>query len=432
MLEVSNEEDMIVAVAKAAQSGEAVALKQSVTLTSTLVLPEGVTLTAVGRNPLLLAFPHGDGIGLTKNNTVKNIAIQTQASSRALYLVSAVDDLGTMTLSNLRVSGIVQLMMHKPATKLAVKASHVDVVSADARAYSEQQLKYGVVVEQGAFTIHNFNADPSSLITATLDDISAGRPEAPVIGSGVYVAGFSDEGGKVEVDSMTTGEIHSTGMIPQNQPNRITGGIFILSGAHAHQIVSHGSVTTYGVNDMVLDVWGEVDSWIAEAPVRSYGTSGVGFVNFGTVHHFEAKDVLETFGAGARAFNQYDGTIDDATFADVRTHADGSVGMQFSKPVGNLHVTGNIVTEGGFGDSLVKGVIVQLPATAYSLKEGSLVKRMTVDGDIITHGDGVDAVMADSGQAQEFILGGSIRTLGQNAKKVVVENGGKLGDLQAD
>ena len=40
-------------------------------------------------------------------------------------------------------------------------------------------------------------------------------------------------------------------------------------------------MTTYGPNDMVLDNWGTVDRWISDDKVTSFGSSGIGFVNFG-------------------------------------------------------------------------------------------------------------------------------------------------------
>jgi len=55
---------------------------------------------------------------------------------------------------------------------------------------------------------------------------------------------------------------------------------------------------TYGVNDMVLDNWGVVDRWIAEAKITSHGPSGIGFVNFRIVHELKVNAPIETFGPG--------------------------------------------------------------------------------------------------------------------------------------
>lgn len=108
-------------------------------------------------------------------------------------------------------------------------------------------------------------------------------------GSGIFLSGFNDESGLVEIAELTTGDVYSNGMIPTGQPNLITGGIFIVYGAYVKSIVSNGLVETYGTNDMVLDVWGKVDKWVTKEKVVSYGPSGIGFVNFGSVGFSKLK-----------------------------------------------------------------------------------------------------------------------------------------------
>ena len=56
------------------------------------------------------------------------------------------------------------------------------------------------------------------------------------------------------------------------------------------------------------------------------------------------------------------GTLDQAIFDRITTHADGAVGVQTSKPVGRLAVRRGIETFGGTGESLVKGVVTTLSA----------------------------------------------------------------------
>lgn len=41
---------------------------------------------------------------------------------------------------------------------------------------------------------------------------------------------------------------------------RKTGAVFIVYGVYVKEIISNGAITTYGTNDMVLDVWGTVDN----------------------------------------------------------------------------------------------------------------------------------------------------------------------------
>jgi hypothetical protein len=71
------------------------------------------------------------------------------------------------------------------------------------------------------------------------------------------------------------------------------------------EVINNGPVTSYGVNDMVLDNWGVVDNWTAYAPLTSYGRSGVGFVNFGAITTLRVQGPIETHGVGARGFNVY-------------------------------------------------------------------------------------------------------------------------------
>jgi hypothetical protein len=155
---------------------------------------------------------------------------------------------------------------------------------------------------------------------------------------------------------------------------------------------NRGPVVTYGVNDMVLDDWGVVDRWTAEAKITSYGPSGIGFVNFGIVHELKVEAPIETFGLGARGFNVYTGTVNLAEFDRVITHADGAVGIQISQPIDKLVVRRGIETFGGTGDSLVKGVVVKLSAIALSIKPGGSAREIEICGGIKANGAGVSPI----------------------------------------
>lgn len=129
---------------------------------------------------------------------------------------------------------------------------------------------------------------------------------------------------------------------------------------------------------MALDVWGEIDNWEVTAPVITYGTSAIGFVNFVTFQKFVMNKKILTKGSGARGFNQYDGKIDDATFDRIITEGDGSIGMQFSMPVDKIKVK-EIITNGSEGKSLVNGVITTLKAIGLSIKDGGEINELTVE-----------------------------------------------------
>jgi len=400
-------------------------LQTSILCPYSITLPPGFSLSGADKDTSILSFSNSDGIGITANNEISNLTIQTNPNNRAIYLLSNQADLGTLTLKNLTVTGQVQILTRAGTNKANLIAENVDIVACDARRYSEQPQKYGVNVYQGAFTVYNYNSDTNSVINATLNNISLGRKGAPVIGSGLFVCGFGDEGGWVVADNITTGDIYSNGMLPYGQPDMITAGIFIVNGTKVKNITHKGTVTTYGVNDMVLDTWGQVEKWTAEKPITSYGPSGIGFVNFGTVNEFEAKDKIETFGLGARGFNQYDGTVNTATFHSLVTHGNGSIGMQISKPVGSIIIKNGIVTNGSKGQTLVKGVIMELPADGVSVKPGGEIRQLTISGGITTHGDEVHTFNVEGGIVHQMEITGVVEANGKDSIAVSVTNNGQ-------
>lgn len=400
-------------------------LQTSILCPYSITLPRGSALRSADKEKCILSFGMSDGIGLTANNEVSNLIIQTNPGNRAIYLLSNYPDLGTLTLKNLTITGQVQILTRPGTKKTKLIAIDIDVVACDSRRYSEQPQKYGVNVYQGAFTVYNYNSEEESVINATLSNIRLGRRGAPVIGSGLFVAGFGDTGGWVIAENITTGDVYSNGMIPFGQPNMITAAVFIANGTKIKNLVNTGTVTTYGVNDMVLDAWGQVEKWTAERPIRSYGPSGIGFVNFGLVEEFVAKETIETFGLGARGFNQYDGTIGKATFHSIITNGNGSIGIQVSKPVGIINVLNGVVTKGSEGQTLVKGVIMTLPADGISVKQGGEIQELNISGGITTYGDNVHGYRVEGGTVNQLNIKGEIVSNGNNSNAVEVSNNGQ-------
>jgi hypothetical protein len=400
-------------------------LQTSILCPYSIILPVGYTLTGVNKESCIISFNNSDGIGLTANNEIANLTIQANPNNRAVYTLSNYPDLGILSLKDLTVTGQIQILTRAGTNKTKLVADNIDIVACDARRYSEQPQKYGVNVYQGAFTVYNYNSNPDSVINTTLTNISLGRKGAPVIGAGLFICGFSDNGGWVIADTITTGDIYSNGMLPYGQPDMITAGVFIVYGTKVKNITHKGPVTTYGVNDMVLDTWGYVEKWVAEKPITSYGPSGIGFVNFGVVDEFETRDKIETFGLGARGFNQYDGTVSKAIFHSIITHGNGSIGMQISKPVGSIEVTNGIVTQGAEGQTLVKGVIMTLPADGLSVKPGGEIKQLNISGGITTHGNNVHSYNVEGGVVYTVNIKGDIVANGENSIAVAVSNEGQ-------
>lgn len=398
-------------------------LRTSVACPFSITLPPGFSLVGKGAS-CILSFCNGDGIGLTANNRVTGITVLATPAARAIYTQTGIADMGTITLSDLRVTGQVSIITRAGTDKLELVVDKLDVASCDCRRYSEQPQKYGVNVYQGALTVYNFSGDSNSNIYASLTNITVGRKNAPVIGSGIFVSGFGDQGGWVQLEKLTTGAVYSSGMLPYGTADIITGGVFIVYGVNAKLVEHSGEVVTYGVNDMVLDTWGTVEKWLVHAPVISYGPSGIGFVNFGKVDNFVAESELITYGLGARGFNQYDGTVKNIRFKSIETFGDGSIGIQVSKPVGAITIDEGVTTHGSVGNTLVKGVIMRLPAEAFSVKPGGSVERLVVGGDLVTNGADVTTYAIEGGRLGAIDIKGKVIARGQNSNAVLVANKG--------
>ena len=390
-------------------------IETSILSPHSITLPEGYKLTGKSTDSCIVSFNNSDGFGVTRDNTISNLTVMTKQTNRAIYTMCGIPDMGDIVLENLTITGQVSIISRQGTDKINLIANNLHITSCDSRHYSEQPQKYGVNVYQGALTVYNFNSNENSEINCTLTNISIGIKNAPVIGSGIFVCGFGDKGGKVNLETLTTGNVYSNGMLPDGTADIITAAVFIVYGVEAKTVEHHGELVTYGVNDMVLDTWGKVEKWVCNSRVVSYGPSGIGFVNFGTVKDFMAQDII-TYGLGARGFNQYDGTVENIKFKSITTHGDGSIGIQVSKPIGNMTIEENVTTYGSVGNSLVKGVVTELAANAISIKSGGKVESLTVLGDIVTYGDNVTSYALEGGEVMKFTIGGEIIANGKNSQ----------------
>jgi hypothetical protein len=366
-----------------------IAVSGHLTSAPSVQLSPGQSLRGTDKNAIITFASGADGVQLSSDNQINGLRLETDPNKRAIFNDTTVASLGRTELGNLATIGRVQILARNKVRGGHVDVDGLDIIAADARGENERPHGYGVYVLHGAFTLWNMQSDESVVISADLVGLSAGRDGAPVRGSGIFVSGAGDKGGRLNVARLETGAIYSDGGIAPGTPDQITGGVFTVYGAHVEVVKNHGPVTTYGVNDMVLDNWGVVDLWIAEEKITSHGPSGIGFVNFGTVHDLRVTAPIETFGQGARGFNVYTGTVDVADFDRVVTHADGAVGVQISQPIGRLVVRRGIETFGGTGQSLVKGVVMTLPAIGLSIKPGGSAREIEIAGGIKTNGAGV-------------------------------------------
>lgn len=383
-----------------------------------ITLPPGVSLSG-GK----LVFK-ARGVRLTSDNTVENITIETGDTEVAILTDPTQPGWGTLTLRNVRTVGQVLLEARDSIRSGRVVADGVTVVSADVRGRTDRPHGFGVDALQGGFTLWNRQADTSVELTAELRNIAAGTAAKPVRGSGVFVGGHGDwegaaDGGTVRVSILTTGEIHTDGGIEPGTPDLISGGVFVITGATVDEVINEGPVTTNGQNDMVLDTWGTVRSWVAKSPITSNGPSGIGFVNFGDTGTLDVQAPVVTHGKGARAFNVYDGSLESAKFESLETHGDGSIGVQVSKLLPKLEVVGDISTDGGEGQSLVRGVQMTLKAIGLSVKPGGKIGSITVGGAIKTKGD--DVVTVDiEGEVDDIAVASGISASGKGSDAVHV------------
>jgi hypothetical protein len=383
-----------------------------------LRLAPGQRLVAAEPGAAIHFAAGGDGLLLTQDNTVTGLRLTVEPTRRAIANDTSTNDFGTLRLTGLTVLGQVQLLARDRVRAGHVSIDQLDIVAADTRERKERPALLGVGVVQGAFTLWNMQNDPGVTITANVRGISTGRDGAPVRGSGVFVAGAGPgtDAGRVDLDELITGPVYTDGGIAEGSHDTITGGVFVIYGAHIARVVNHGPVTTYGVNDMMLDNWGEVDEWTAQAPLTSYGRSGVGVVNFGSIGTLRIAAPIETYGIGGRGFNVYrlDGftgpTVGAAEFDRIVTHADAAIGIQVGQPIGSLTVHRGIETFGGAGDSLVRGVIMTLSAHALSVQPGGRVEQLDVRGGLRGAGAGVTTVDIRGEVADARVAGGIVAT----------------------
>jgi len=339
--------------------------------------------------------PGSDGLELTSDNSVSSLMLMTAPDRCAIWNDDSVEDLGLLYLGQLKTVGRVRILARNRIRAGHVEVRDLHIIAADSRAATERPKGFGVFVIQGAFTLWNQQPDPNVRITADVAGVSAGKVNAPVLGSGIFVGGHGDDGGSLRMQRLETGDVYSEGRITPGTPDLISGGVFVLHGANVDLVKNDGPVSTFGANDMALDNWGKVDRWIAAEKVTTYGPSGIGFVNFGVTREIKLAAPIETFGQGARGFNVYAGTVERAEFDRIVTHGDGAVGIQISQPIGKMIVQNGVETFGGTGPSLVQGVMQELAAVGLSVKSGGSARAIFVHGGLKTHRAGVTPLEQD-------------------------------------
>lgn len=386
-----------------AENAEVVEIEGVIHELSSIVLPRGTHVIGAG-GAAELRFRQGQpGLMLRADHQIANLRLVTDVTQVALGLSDEEDDLGLLEIRGIQTVGRFHLQAAR-AMRADIRLNGIRVERADARMAAHRPAGFGVEVVVGALTVFNASKNVDSRWALEARGLSGGSKDHPLAGSGVFVFGGdyipidadmtqapapSAPGGRIDLSRLTTGELHSNGGIPSGIGNLISGGVFVGSGVHAHDVVNEGPVATYGPNDMVLDNWGKVDAWTAQAPITSFGPSGIGFVNFGDIDALTVTAPIETRGLGARGFNLYDGALNRGRFKSITTFGDGAIGIQLSRPFGEITVDGDVRTNGGEGESLVRGKVVHLKAHALSLKPGAKGKSLTIGGHAVAERESI-------------------------------------------
>jgi hypothetical protein len=158
--------------------------------------------------------------------------------------------LGRIELRSVTTTGRVQILVRDKVRGGHVDVDGLDIIAADARSEKERPHGYGVYLLHGAFTLWNMQPEDAVVVSADLVGLSAGRNGARVRGSGIFVSGAGDKGGRLNVRRLETGAVYSDGGIAPGTPDQITGGVFTVYGAHVDAVRNRRPVMTYGVNDI--------------------------------------------------------------------------------------------------------------------------------------------------------------------------------------
>lgn len=375
-IRVENERDLVAAVSGGAGDIE---VRGTLRDLPTIRLSRGQCLRAASPEARLQFAAGAEGIGLAGDNELTGLSIATDLERRAIYIGStnAAAVLGQIVLRDLVLEGQLQCMLAGHDRLRSLLLSRVTVTAADATGRSERPHGNGVSCLQGAVTVWNRATQDHELLLR-IDGLEIGSPGAPVRGSGLFVAGAGAAGsGRVRADLVRMGAVYCDSGLSPSETQTICGGTFILPGAKVIRLLSHGAQTTFGPNAVSIDNWGEVTEWIVDGGVTTHGPNAVAVVNAGELGRLEFRDVIETFGDGARACAIY-GPAADLRFGGIRTHGSAAAGIHIVDRVGRLEVGELLDIQGRSGIGMVKGRMERLQADGVHIERGGHVATLVV------------------------------------------------------
>ena len=144
----------------------------------TLALWPRQSLGGATRVATLRFTPGVDGVQLSADNALHGLTLQTDPGRRAVFNGLTCATMGRLTLQNLQVVGLVEILADGTVRGGHVDADGVHIEAADARAGGMRPRGFGVEVVTGAWTLWNRQPDPAVTVTAELLNLSAGRAGA--------------------------------------------------------------------------------------------------------------------------------------------------------------------------------------------------------------------------------------------------------------
>ncbi|WP_035036308.1 hypothetical protein [Caulobacter sp. AP07] len=332
-----------------------------------------------------LMFRRG-GLVLTRNNRIANLSLRSGPHDLAVSLEAGPEDRGTLDLADLRIEGRVQLIFGLRANQGRVRITRVALTAADATGEADRPWGNGVEVVLGAMTIWN-RATARSCIDLEIDGLALGAPQAPVRGTGLFIAGAGDgAGGVVRAGALSVGPVYADSGLPPGTTHAAAGGVFILTDAEVDHLACAGPLVTHGANAVPVDNWGRTRLWTVTGDVISHGPSAIGVINAGHLGRLEIQGRVETFGQGARGCSIY-GPTGALRLGALRTHGAAATGVQIVDRLESLEILDHLTSSGDPGEGLVKGVMVPMPADGVHIETSGDLGRLSVGRYAVTGRD---------------------------------------------
>jgi len=319
----------------------------------------------------------GDGILLTSDNSVANLTIRCPRAKRSISRLPRSGPAGHIDISSIKATGSIQLLFGDGCDGGQVTLNHVWVEDADTSEFERNPKRNGVEVLQGAVTIWNKSRE-NDIVHLKVSWLSVGAAEKPVTGSGVFIAGGPNGAGKVCCKQIEVQRISANSALEPEETEIVAGGVFLLQGVDAAEVICSMGVTTYGANAVPVDNWGTTDLWRVEGDIVSYGPSALGVVNAGSLGQLHVNGNIRTYGPGAKGCGIY-GDAGEIRAGSIHTHGDAAIGVQILGSLNRLVVDDGITTTGAPGRGLVKGVMLSTPAHGVHIGKNGVLETLEVN-----------------------------------------------------